>query len=79
MSAYCGAGAAWLSMMGFTIFIIAQYRSPHLSSTIGIGIMLAPFRYLPFLVVPYGLGATAGALWNKWVKWKDGKREMQQV
>ena len=74
MSAYCGAIAAWLSMMGFTIFIIAQYRSPHRSSTEGIGIMLAPFRYLPFLFVPYVFGATVGMLWNKWAKWKNGKR-----
>lgn len=66
MPAYCGAGAAWLSMMGFTIFIIAQYRSPHLSSTIGIAVMLTPFCYLPFLFVPYAIGATVGMLWNKW-------------
>ena len=64
--AYCGAIAAWLSMMSFTLYIIAQYRSPHLSSTTGIGIMLAPFRYLPFLVVPYIVGAIVGRLWTRW-------------
>jgi hypothetical protein len=64
-SAYCGAIAAWLSMMGFTIFIIAQYRSPHLSSTAGIGIMLAPFRYIPFLFLPYIVGTIIGVFWSR--------------
>jgi hypothetical protein len=66
MSAYCGAIAAWLSMMSFTLYIIAQYRGPHLSSTTGIGVMLAPFRYLPFLVVPYAVGSVIGRFWRKW-------------
>ena len=66
MSAYCGAIAAWLSMMSLTLYIIAQYRGPHLSSTTGIGIMLAPFCYLPFLVVPYIVGAIVGMFWGRW-------------
>jgi hypothetical protein len=75
LPAYCGAIAAWISMMGFTLYIIGQYRAPRLSSTTGIGIMLTPFRYLPFFLVPYGLGTIGGKLWNRWGGGKDGKRD----
>lgn len=65
-SAYYGAVAAWLGMMGFTVYIILHYHSPHLSSTIGIAVMLTPFFYLPFLFVPYAVGSFVGMFWHKW-------------
>jgi hypothetical protein len=65
-SAYCGAVAAWSSMMGFSVYIILHYRSSHLPSTTGIAVMLTPFCYIPFLVLPYIVGAIVGRLWTKW-------------
>ena len=66
---------AWLGMMGFTIFVITHRSSySHIPSTVGLAICFTPFRYLPFLFVPYAFGATIGMFWNKWAKWKDGKR-----
>ena len=61
-SAYLGAIAAWLSMTGFTIFLTSQVPGPELSSTMGIAVMLTPFFYFPFLVVPYAIGSALGLI-----------------
>jgi hypothetical protein len=67
-SAYCGALAAWLSMMGFTIYVVSHTRSMHLSSTIGIAVVLTPFCYIPFLFLPYIAGTIVGIFCNKRIR-----------
>ncbi len=72
-SAYCGAVAAWLGMMGFSIALIL-HAPVRIGSTGGpLAIALTPLFYIPYLVFPYAIGATVGVLWNKWKKWKDDK------
>ena len=70
--AYFGAVAAWLGMMAFTISVICLTPYPRLPSTIGLAIMIAPFHYLPFLLLPYAVGTIVGALWNKWARGRSG-------
>lgn len=74
ISAYCGAVAAWLGMMGFTIFLILQTPGPKSSSTMGIAVAMTPFCYIPFLFLPYIAGTMVGAFWSGW-KYSNVNRE----
>jgi hypothetical protein len=62
--AYWGATLAWLSMMGFTLYLTSQAPGPETSSTMGIAVMLTPLFYLPLLILPYIVGAIAGRIWG---------------
>lgn len=64
-AAYWGAGAAWLSMMGLTMFLISQAPGPQSSSTMAIAVLFTPICYLPVLVVPYALGTVVGRFVNR--------------
>jgi len=70
-SAYCGASMAWLSMMAFTVFVVSQTPGPKISSTMGIAVVLSPFAYIPYLVLPYIVGTIVGELWT----WREKKRQ----
>jgi hypothetical protein len=65
-SAYCGAVAAWLGMMAFTIFLIFQNPGPKHSSTMAIAVGLTPFFYIPVLFFSYILGTILDAFWRHW-------------
>ncbi|MDZ7617468.1 MAG: hypothetical protein U1E05_10715 [Patescibacteria group bacterium] len=64
-SAYCGAIMAWISMMAFTVFIVS-HTPGRMTSTMGLAMAFTPVCYIPFLVVPYIIGAIGGRLWTKW-------------
>jgi uncharacterized membrane protein YhaH (DUF805 family) len=64
-SAYCGAVMAWVAMMASTVFIIFHIPGK-MTSTMGLAVAFTPFCYIPFLVVPYIVGAIVGRLWTKW-------------
>jgi len=72
-SAYCGTGAAWLSMTAFTVFLISQTSGPEVTSTMGIAMAFTPFVYIPFLLLPYLVGAIVGWLWSRWEEKKHPK------
>ena len=63
-SAYWGATLAWLSMMGFTLYLTSQAPGPETSSTMGIAVMLTPLFYFPILIGPYLVGAIAQRYWG---------------
>ena len=61
-----GAAAAWAAMLWYSVQLIEELATPsRLSSTMGIGVMLSPFIYMPFLVVPYAAGAVAGSAYSR--------------
>lgn len=65
-AACLGAAAAWGAMLWYSVQLIAELATPaRLSSTMGIGVMLTPFIYMPFLVVPYAAGALAGSAYSR--------------
>ena len=67
-SAYLGAVAAWLAMMGFSAYLILHaLTTPAKIGPTGatLAVALTPFFYVPFLFVPYAVGAIVGAFWNK--------------
>ncbi|MEN6365630.1 MAG: hypothetical protein ABFC88_02315 [Thermoguttaceae bacterium] len=64
-SAYCGAVMAWIGMMAFTIFIVS-HTPGRMTSTMGLAMAFTPVCYIPFLVVPYIVGAIGGRFWTKW-------------
>ena len=72
-SAYCGAIAAWLGMMAFTVFLFLQTPGPKHSSTMGIAVALTPFCYIPFLFLPYIVGAIVGLFWS----WKTRNQKVR--
>ena len=63
--AYCGAIAAWLGMMSFTVFIVSQTPNPQISRYGGIVVVMTPFLYIPYLVVPYLVGMAVGVFWRR--------------
>jgi FtsH-binding integral membrane protein len=65
-SAYSGAIAAWLVMMGVTVYLIAIVPTKIGPTGAALTTGLTPFFYIPFLVVPYLFGALGGGiLWNR--------------
>ncbi len=65
-SAYCGAIVAWVAMMAFTVFILVSHTPGRMTSTMGLAMAFTPVCYIPFLIVPYVVGASIGALWSRW-------------
>ncbi len=59
---YFGAISAWVCMMALTVFIVMQPRGPDVTSTMGIAMGLTPVVYIPFLALPYIVGASIGSL-----------------
>lgn len=64
-SAYATAAIAWLSMMAFTVFLICQNPDPNATSTTGISMVLTPFFFTPFLIIPYLVGSIISMFWTK--------------
>ena len=63
-SAYSGAVAAWLAMMSFSTYLILHaLTTPAKIGPTGatLAVALTPFFYIPFLFVPYAVGAIVGA------------------
>lgn len=59
--AYLGGLMAWMGLAGYTVHVISQPSGPSSSSTMAVAVLISPFLYLPYLVVPYAIGAMIGS------------------
>ena len=59
--AYVAGALGWLGLAGFTLYLVSQPAGPKSSSTMAVAVLFSPFFYLPYLVVPYVIGAMIGA------------------
>lgn len=69
-SAYSGAIGAWLGMMTYSSSLVFRSYSEIGPTGATLAVVLTPFFYLPFLILPYAVGTAVGILWNKWTTWK---------
>jgi hypothetical protein len=61
-----GAAAAWGAMLWYSVQLIESFSGlQRLSSTMGIAVVLTPFIYMPFLVLPYVLGSLVGGAYSR--------------
>ena len=74
-TAYCGALAAWLCMMVFSIYLLVTVPSEIGPTGGALTVALTPFLYIPFLFLPYFFGSVGSMGWNEKAKGEGDKPE----